>query len=205
MLTLAELEQIVRDGRESTAIEFKGVGSFGNPGLRAQVVRGAMGLSNARDGGLLIIGMVPDEARPGFWTASGLNHEQASSFEPDAVSEQVNSHVSPFLDLTTGRFDLSDGKCLVVVQIAQFADYPSLCTKDVIGDSNRTVVRKGALLVRSRRKPETTEIQSPDDLRHLVDLATELAIARNARLRSIESTATGEDSAALFRTQLGDF
>ena len=49
-----------------------------------------------------------------------------------------------------------------------FADIPVLCKRDY-----QDVLRSGACYVRSRRKPETTEIPTQADMRDLLELATE--------------------------------
>ena len=53
----------------------------------------------------------------------------------------------------------------------EFEDLPHLCARDYEG-----VLRKGALYVRSRKVPETSEVASSVEMREVLDLATEKAL-----------------------------
>ncbi|GAI24923.1 unnamed protein product, partial [marine sediment metagenome] len=78
-------------------------------------------------------------------------------------------------------FDLEvqeyDGKNYVVLEIHVFEQLPILCKKDY-----PEVLRRGACYVRSRRKPETTEIPTQEDMRDLLDLAIEKGLRKYVTL-----------------------
>ncbi len=62
----------------------------------------------------------------------------------------------------------------MVLYIAEFDDIPILCKKDY-----PDVLRKGACYVRPRRKPETTEIPTQEDMRDLLELAAEKRLRKH--------------------------
>src|SRR5918992_3524376 len=64
-----------------------------------------------------------------------------------------------------------------VIQVKEFADIPVLCKR-----SYDNVLREGACYVRSRRKPETSEIPTLADMRDLLDLATEKRLREHLAL-----------------------
>lgn len=61
----------------------------------------------------------------------------------------------------------------MVLDIEEFPDIPVLCKRDY-----DNVLRSGACYVRSRRKPETSEIPTQTDMRELLDLASSKAVVR---------------------------
>jgi hypothetical protein len=56
---------------------------------------------------------------------------------------------------------------VAVIQVFEFADIPHICSKDY-----PKVLRNGALYVRTRRLPETSEVPTSIEMREVVDLAT---------------------------------
>jgi hypothetical protein len=67
---------------------------------------------------------------------------------------------------------LSNGVTVAVIQVFEFADLPHLCSKDY-----PQVLREGALYVRPRKVPETSELASSVEMREILDLATEKALS----------------------------
>lgn len=62
---------------------------------------------------------------------------------------------------------------IVALQIREFESIPILCRKNY-----DDILRAGACYVRSRRKPETVEIPNQEDMRDLLDLATEKGLRK---------------------------
>jgi hypothetical protein len=79
------------------------------------------------------------------------------------------------------RFEV-EGRRFVAVSFQEFSDYPIICTRS-LEVNNRTVVVKGRLLSR-RRMPEYTEVQSPEDLGEIVELAIAKGIAMAGKTRT---------------------
>ena len=74
-------------------------------------------------------------------------------------------------------FDLEEklynGNSFIVLLVEEFADVPVICKRPY-----GSVLREGACYVRTRRKPETTEIPTQADMRDLLDLAIEKGVRR---------------------------
>ena len=92
---------------------------------------------------------------------------------------------------------------MVAVLVRQFVESPSMVTKayELPGDKAESVPH-GAIYVRSLRKPETRLLQSPDDLRELVRVASLREQERYFKIRALERQAGSTDAAA-FHAQLG--
>jgi hypothetical protein len=168
LLTADEIEAVLARDYELRGFEIKGPGPRTDSQLFARVARACLGLGNLRDGGHVAIGIADDQSaamRP------GLEKSDLESWSYDDLSRKLAEYADPPLrfDLATRR--LSSGVDVVVVQVFEFDGTPHICAKDY-----PDVLRRGALYVRSRRVPETSEVPSAVDMRDLLDLATEKAL-----------------------------
>jgi len=171
--------------REESGIEVKGPGSLSDTYFRAKIVRAAIGMSNRRDGGKIIIGLDEDEQPARSFISTGLDPQQLASWQYDQIADAFAEYTEPVIrfDLYTPQYE---GKDFVVLQIYEFDEYPVLCKKQY--QSNfpnqrpQEVLRKGACYVRTVRKPETVEIPGYEDMRALVDLAIEKGVRRYLRV-----------------------
>jgi len=163
-MTDEEFAEILARGHEATGVEFKGPGPLSNRQLVAQVVRAVLGMANKRDGGRVIIGV---EDIGGVLNPVGLNDQDLATWRYDNVADRLAVYADPSVS-----FELEvkeyNGNRYVILHVAEFADIPVLCKRDYQG-----VLRNGACYIRTRRKPETTEIPRQADMRDLLDLATE--------------------------------
>jgi len=125
------------------------------------------------------------------------------SFDPDIVLPQINAHAVPHLDITVIHHQRPTGERLIVLDVAQFRDYPVMCSRPIVSDNGRVLASQGRLLVRSRRTNETTELQAPEDLRELIDLAVEKGLEVYFRRRLIEAAAAQPTDAQRFAVELG--
>ena len=168
-MTDEEFAQIIALGRETSGVEFKGPGPRSNRQLFAQVVRAILGMANRQDGGTVIIGV---EDNQGVLDPVGLGEDDLTTWGYDDVADGLAMYADPSVS-----FDLEvkeyNGKKYVVLEVDEFADIPVLCKRDYQG-----VLRNGACYVRSRRKPETSEIPTQEDMRELLELATDKGVQR---------------------------
>src|SRR6266508_4610961 len=126
-------------------------------------------MGNLRDGGHVIMGIDdgdPAAMLPGF-EAGDLN----SWLAYDDVARKMSEYADPPLRFDIAGVDLSSGATVAVIEVFEFSDLPHLCAK---GYSD--VLRKGALYVRPRKVPETSEVASSVEMRAVIDLATEKAL-----------------------------
>ncbi len=152
---------------EISGIEFKEPGPLSNNRLIAQVVKAALGMSNRRGGGKVIIGV---SDRGGNLDPVGLTDNDRRTWTYDAVSDQIARYADPGV---TFELEIKEhyGSNYVVLEVEEFSDIPVLCKRS-FGD----VLRDGACYVRPRRKPETSEIPTQADMRDLLNLAIEKGI-----------------------------
>ncbi len=207
-MTDEEFAQILARGYERNGEEFKPAGPATDGYLFAQVARAALGMANRRDGGKVVIGI--NDTNHGL-TPVGISASDMPTWNYDDVAEKLSSYADPSI-----RFELEshshEGNQYIVLAVMEFDDIPVLCKKDYPKQNNREVLRKGACYVRSRRKPETTEIPTQEDMRDLVDLATEKRLRKNLeQLRRagglivpFQQSTPSLPAKELFDKQLGD-
>ncbi len=200
-MTDEDFIRIMELRHELSGVEFKGPGPISNRRLVAQVIRAILGMSNRRDGGIVIIGV---EDSGGVLSPVGLMPSDLDGWTPDSLSDQVANYADPSAGFTLEKLEY-EGNPYVVIEVEEFSDVPVLCKRDYAD-----VLREGACYVRPRRKPETTEIPTQADMRDLLDLAIEKGVtqflerARRVGLfisPTIETSISDQES---FDEQLGD-
>ena len=171
MLTKEELEAALSAGYELRGLEAKGPGSRTDSHLFAKVARAALSLGNIRDGGHVVIGLADDalaEMEP------GLTDEQLDSWLAyDDVARKLAEYADPPLRFDVSGLDLSNSCRVALIQVMEFSDIPHIC-----GKGYDTVLRRGAVYVRPRKVPETSEVADSVEMRELLELATEKALRR---------------------------
>ena len=163
-MTDQELAQILELDHETSGVEFKGPGPRTNRQLFARVVRAVLGMANRRDGGKVIIGV---EDNGGVLTPVGLNEDDLNTWRYDDIAAGIAAYADRSVSFEREVKEYN-GNQYVVLEVYEFADIPVLCKMDY-----QRVLRSGACYVRSRRKPETSEIPTQEDMRDLLELATE--------------------------------
>jgi len=199
-MTRDEFIQIIGLGREQNGVEFKSAGLRTDKQLLARVIRAAIGMSNRRYGGIVIVGINEDgEGNP---VLVGLNPTELKSWKYDDFSDSLSSYADPSITFMTEEFEF-ESKTFLVVNIDEFGDIPIICKRDFPG-----VLRQGAVYVRTRRKPETSDIPTHEDMRQLLDLAVEKRLRQFTRTASAvglslerERDQSDEDQ---FNRQLGE-
>lgn len=197
-MTDEEFVQLLALGRELSGLEFKGPGPRSDRQLFAQVVRAVLGMANRRDGGTVVIGVQDDQ---GSLHPVGVDEEDLATWHYDGVADALAEYADPSVSFDL-EFKTHDGRTYVVVEVAEFEDIPVLC-KRAYGD----ILRNGACYVRTRRKPETSEIPAQADMRDLLNLATDKELRRfisRARSAGIISVSVVPDDRQRFEEQLGD-
>lgn len=209
----AELLTFALDrNHEQHGLEFKGARPRSDRLFFAKVVRAMLGMANRRDGGTVIIGV--DESA-GKLVPTGLTPADLHTWRHDDLATDVANYADP--PITFDAVERSfEGKSFVVIQVSEFDDVPILCKKPYNHSTTRPggrsetvkVLRDGACYVRSRRKPETTDIPSQAEMRELLDLATAKSLQRLvSQLRSAGVSLQGvpaPSDTARFDQQLTD-
>ena len=199
-MTDTEFAEIMALRHELRGVEFKGPGPLTGGRLAAQVAKAAIGMANRRSGGSVIIGVQEDAD----FIPVGLSETEAATWNYDAVADQIARYADPGVE-----FDLEikefGGNRFAVIEVAEFADIPVLFKKAFDG-----VLRDGACYVRTRRKPETSDLPTYADMRDLLDLSIEkgviryLAGAQRVGLYHPTETPAAETDERQFGEQLGE-
>jgi hypothetical protein len=201
-MTDDDLAALLKLGHETPGIECKGPGRRDDAHLFAQVTRAALGMSNHRDGGAIIIG-VDDAGRS--LAVQGLSPEQLETWTHDWVADGLRPSADPGIDFTL-EVRAYEGKALVVLRIHQFDKTPVICTRNYPDRQTRGhILREATLYVRDATKAATVPVSTHAQLRELLDLATQrgvrtfLATARAAGV-DLQQFAS-DDDAVRFRAQ----
>ena len=160
-MTDQEFAELFALGHETRGVEFKAPGPLSDPQLAAQVVRAVLGMSNRRDGGSVIIGV---QDIGGVLNPVGLIADHLTTWRYDDLSDRFAAYADPSVSFER-QVKEYNGKQFVILEVDEFADIPVLCKRDY-----QRVLRSGACYVRSRRKPETSEIPTQEDMRDPLDL-----------------------------------
>jgi predicted HTH transcriptional regulator len=168
-MTEDEFEALLAPGHEQRGVEFKGPGRRSDRQFFARVARAVLGMANRRDGGVVVIGV---EDKSGTLKPVGLSVPDLATWKYDDIADSLAVYADPSVsfDLEIAEYK---GSHYVILSVDEFEDVPVLCNKPY-----PDTLRNGACYVRSRRKPETSEIPSQADMRDLIELATEKRLRR---------------------------
>lgn len=177
-MTDDEFATLIAMGAEQRHVEFKGPAPISDKHFVHKVVRAILGMANRRDGGYVVIG-VEDVNR--VLNSVGIDDGTIAHWTRDSLADKVAPLVDPSVD-----FDLEhrsyEGRQFVLIIVREFDETPVFCRATKNDAENRHVVlREGALYVRGRRKPETVEIRTSQEMRDLIDLALGKGIRRFQR------------------------
>lgn len=172
-MTDREFEDILALGHERRGTEFKGPGPRSDKRFFAKVVRAVLGMANHRDGGLVILGV---EDRSGTIKPVGLTNTDLATWSYDDISSSLAAYADP--SVSFDRQVLTYKDCTyIILRVHEFEELPVLCRQDY-SKGTEVVLRRGACYVRSRHKPETSEIPSQEDMRDLLDLAIDKGVRK---------------------------
>ncbi|OZF01008.1 hypothetical protein CH300_18745 [Rhodococcus sp. 15-1154-1] len=164
MIEQKDVEQQLALDHETRSFEVKGPRDFTDTSYVAKIARAAMAMGNLSDGGVVCLGVDDDRMRE---MKPGLNSAQAAAWSDfDNVSAALAKYSDPPVSFRIGRYVLSNGVSVVVLDIAEFDRVPHVCRKAYQG-----VLQDGFTYVRPRGKPESVTVPSSSDMRDLLDIA----------------------------------
>ena len=126
-------------------------------------------MANNRNGGTVVIGV---DDNHGELVPVGLTDAELATWYHDHLADTLAEYADPSVSFDTQVIQ-HQGKSYVVIEVHEFPDIPILCKKE-----HQDALRKGACYVRTRRKPETAEIPTQEDMRDLLDLAVEKGVRK---------------------------
>jgi predicted HTH transcriptional regulator len=176
-MTREELEELIRLGQEAPGLEFKPPSRRDDGRVAAEVTRAALALANRRDGGRIIIG-VAEEQEPRRLVPVGLSAEDVGTWNRDEFSSQLARYAEPMIEFGQTTIEI-DGRHYLIITVLEFRHSPIIC-KNTLHHGGKTILRTAALYVRGRRKPESLEVSTYEEMRELIDLAVEKGVQRFA-------------------------
>ena len=189
-MTGDDLAQLVARGYELRGVEFKGPGRRDDKHFFSRVARAVLGMSNNRDGGIIVLGVAEEGT---LLCPLGLSPEQLTTWAYDDVVAGLSKYADP-----PANFDLEhvemDASSYVVLRVHEFDDVPILCAKNFTTENGKFVLRQGACYVRSRGRRETTEIPTQAEMRDLLDLAAEKRLRAHVAMSQREGVVLGAES-----------
>lgn len=170
-MTDQDFETLLNLGHEQNGVEFKGPGKRTDKDFAGKVIRAMLGMANRRDGGLVVLGVDSETLE-----AQGLEDQDVATWKYDHLATLVNEYASPSVRFVVDN-KVRAGRTFLVITIDEFAEIPVLCCKDRHATSGKDLIlRRGACYVRSRHKPETSEIPSEEEMRELLEIATDKGV-----------------------------
>ncbi|MFJ6359238.1 AlbA family DNA-binding domain-containing protein [Pseudarthrobacter oxydans] len=171
MLSNEELDAVLTVGHETRSVEFKSAGNLTDKAFVALVARAALALANQRDGGNIVLGIDDRDPRG---ARNGLDEIQLRDWKNlDAVADKLNRYADPPLTLRIEGRQHPNGNPVVIIEVSEFSEIPSLCMKD-FGNT----LALGQLYTRSLRKPESSMYHTQNEMREVLDLATQKGVRR---------------------------
>jgi predicted HTH transcriptional regulator len=203
-VTPEEFGQYLAPGYEGQGYEFKGAFARSDVLFFAKVTRAALAMANRVGGGLIFIGV--DEGPNHEGIPTGLTDAQRDSWNYDDVAAGFAPAADPRIALDR-EVIVYDAKSFVLLTIREFEDIPALCAKEY-SHGVQVILRKGALYVRTRGKPETSEVPSQTEMRAVLELAIDKGVraflARAGRVGLPIPVAAPPDDAQKFADELAE-
>jgi len=176
-MTKEEFQELVRLAYEAPALEFKPPSRRDDGRVAAEVVRAALALANRRGGGRIVIGVVEDQ-RAKTLTPVGLDAAELATWNRDDFSSYLARYAEPMIEFDPTTLEI-DGRHYLIITVLEFRHTPILCKK-AAQPAGTPILREGALYVRGRRKPESLEASTYEEMREVIDLAVEKGVQRFA-------------------------
>lgn len=181
--------------QESEGIDFKESAPW--DALKWKAIRTLMAMGNLRDGGVMIIGA---SERAEKWDLTGISAEHLSTYDVDVMIGQVNTYVSPDMEIDVVTVLYRNGATFLAVRAKEFRDSPFLCKKR--GPDNAGL-EPGTISVRPGGVPRTDTVTSAEQLRELLDLAAEKRARRLLESSRRIGMVPGSSARDRFNEELG--
>jgi predicted HTH transcriptional regulator len=181
-VTDPEFAELLFLQHELPGVEFKAPGPRGEKTLFHSVVRAVLGMANRRDGGRIVLGVREDEV--GKLELVGLTQVDAGTWRNDHLAEAIAPYADPYVGIQAQEH-VHEDKLYVLIEVHEFEEVPVICRRSYPPTpkaGQKPILRTGAIYVRTRRKPETSEPPGQTEMRELIELATE------KRMRSLLGT-----------------
>lgn len=163
---------------ETRSIEWKRCEDLDDKHYRALIARAVMAMANTRGGGHVLVGVAQGVDN----RFHGVPSDKLVQWEQDHLADILRNFMTPPVPVIV-RPDDTRGVTVVILEVPEFDDQPILCTKDdnTSSDTNKkqeSILKRGACYIRPRSKVESCPVGTYEDMRDLLDLATEKAVRK---------------------------
>jgi hypothetical protein len=203
---LEELTRLVNDPREAETVELKDGGRLVriNTPLVGKVLRPMLAMANHGGGGEIVLGI---REHNGEFAAMGMDRADANSWRFDSLADRIAEYADPSVDFDVRMQEIAE-RWYVNIVVAEFRDLPVIARRDFNDTSNTTIIQRGTIYVRSRRKPESVPVPGSVEMRDVFNLLVEKGLRREIdklkRLDLWRELAPLRDDEARFGEQRGD-
>ncbi len=164
------LDELLHAEHERRNLEFKPSCKLDkkNPFI-AKIIRAMLAMSNLRDGGYIIVGF---EEKDKIVYKNGIDPDNLKTWSFDQLSSIVSEYADPSVSFQYEHVAYNDN-LVILIEVIQFEETPIFCKKDFQKGEERPILRKGALYIRPRHKPESCDISTAQDMRDLISITTD--------------------------------
>jgi predicted HTH transcriptional regulator len=203
LLTESDVRELLALKTENKNLDYKQSMNRGTAPAeqKGAVLKDVLAMANTQDGGRIIFGVRDSDFEP-----VGLAEEEFDSFDPTRFADFLHRYADPPFECELHKFTI-DGKRLVAIAVPEFSDVPIICKADLNDATNRQVLKRGTLYVRTDRA--ASEVVSTSEA--MRDLMNRAVIKRGDQLlKMVERLIKGkpvhldEESAKEIRTKIAD-
>ncbi len=163
-----ELIELIKNG-EKRNVELKRSMSWRETETQAKLTKAILAMSNIRDGGILIIGAKRND--DDTYEPEGVYPEHLETYNSDHIANVVDNYADPYVKFTMEPI-ACNGNTFIIIRVEDIDEVPVICKKDWIE------LRRGAIYVRSRRKPESVEVRDEAEMREIIEMAVDKSLRR---------------------------
>ncbi len=175
--TESDLVNYIVAAGENGAVDAKAPMKWEDVQVKASLAHDIAAFANSEGGGAIVIGK--SQLEDNTFELTGLNADESASFDTANVANWVNSRFEPPIDFTCYSV-VHEKKTFVVIKAREFAEIPSICTKECTVEKKR-LLECGALYVRTN-SGSSTKLQTRDQL---VALIARAVVKKQDQLREI--------------------
>ena len=156
---------------ERRSCDYKRGLAWDDEDFQHNLIKDILGMSNLKNGGYIIIGVEKNDH--GIYSPNCLGKEVADSYDREKVLEASNKYADPPIDLELEGYEIEKGKYIIVLQISEFLEIPTICKKGY-----DRIMEQGRIYIRTTRKIETSPSVTSSEMREILELALNKQLAK---------------------------
>lgn len=150
--------------QESAEIDFKESSPWET--LKWRLIKTSLGMSNLRDGGIVVIGA---SERGDSWDLTGIRDDHLATYDVDVIIDIFNKYGSPKVNADIVLVTYRNNHKFLCIQIREFDDIPIVCK-----NNGPDGLIEGAVFVRPPSgRARTTRVTDASQMHDLIELAAE--------------------------------